>query len=623
VRKTASRLELTASEACHRLALSEGQKENIHLKKEEINKMKKKNFLAITLTAILMLSFMSIISIQPASAENVTGYDSIEEIDGKDWYYWFTYNSRHSAIVLYDGDCDYTHVTIDSLEDQYTEARMDLIEDLDAEGYNILTPAESCLYSSSNHAWLTKAADWLKTNGKGLVTLFGWGVGGAAVGYEIQKEHAEDYYTCAVIADAPVGLPYQSLDYIYYAASNAANAKVAAAFICSDNDYEYGYPGYGPCAYMGMDTYYDNMPAGLEKEWHDWNEGADAHDPFPDTCEYHNDETVFDVAYNFEITVEDWSGPANIGGVNWYRWGDQSDSVAILLFGGAPYASCVYDKVFSSAAELNFIHEVQASGIDVISLYNNRFYYSYYDWVADTADELRDPQGAYCYDNICIFGHSAGGLIVSHEILKTGADSRYDAAIIACAPVNGLYIDGYCNYTDPVQYPFYFTADDAGSAKVRTSFIKADDAFQAAVQLYHDNFNENLDKELHHWGDEESPPDTHDIFPDTCEWHDDETLADVVYYWLTRPTYQLTVEAYNQYMQSGYGISVYIDGEEVGTTPNSFEVTHGYHTVEVPNWVGGSEFDNYLWQSGVKYDNPLEIWITSNDDLYAWYWTYY
>lgn len=574
--------------------------------------MKKKNFFAITLTAILMLSFVSIISIQPAYADNVTGYDSIEEIDGIDWYFWDNdiYGSiipnRRSAIVLYDGGCDYFYVTIDSLEDQYTEARMDLINNLTANGYDVLTPAETWSYSSSNNAWLTAAAEYLKAEYAGLVTLFGWGTGGAAVGYEIQKTGAENLYTCAVIAAAPVAIPLP-VDSVYHSGFNAGNTKVPVAFICNGYDDEY----YGS-TYTQMQTYYNGMPAGLAKEWHSWNEGANDHDPFPDTCSTHGGETVSDVTYNFEITVEGWGSTESIGGKNWYYWDCDSDSVAILIFGGLAFPTSVLSWNFGSAATLNFINELHASGIDVVALTSATTYYSTNTWVRDTAAALKNPAG-YDYDEVCVFGHSAGGVVVGNEILKTSADSYYDAAVLATAPV-----DWYPTYTDPL----YNTADNAGNAKVRTSFIKADDDFEDDVELYHDNFNSSLDKELHHWDDEESPPDAHDIFPDTCDTHPGETLADVLYYWITRPTYQLTIQAYNQYMQSGYGIEVYIDGEYAGTTFNNFELTHGKHTIEVETPVGTSVFDHYSGISGTTSDNPVEIWITANDNLYAWYYTY-
>ena len=453
------------------------------------------------------------------------------------------------------------------------------------------------------------------TRGAGLVTLFGWGAGGTAVGYEIQKTHAEAYYSCAVIADALVNFPFPGLNAIYYTGANAGNTKVSTAFICNENDYEYQIWGY-PLAYPGMSSYYNGMPAGLEKEWHDWSAGTNAHDPFPDTCGDHGGETVFDVSYNFEITVEAWDSIESLGGKNWYYWNCSSDSVAILLFGGQPSSDHVQSKAFGSASTLKFIHELHAQGIDVVALNAFQNYYITDTWVSDAAEDLRNN---YDYEHICVFGHSAGGIIVGNEILQPGADSLYDAAVLACAPVDCYKWLGFWP-----THPLYHTALNASSAKVRTSFIKADDDFQNDTQLYHDNFNSSLDKELHHWSNDAFDYDAHDIFPDEdCYWHDGETLADVVYYWLTRPTYQLTVEAWNQYGAPGYGISVYIDGDYAGTTFNSFEVTHGNHTVMVPNDLGGSVFHHYQWQSCDYYDNPIELRVTSNDILYAWYYTYY
>ena len=583
--------------------------------------MKKNQICVIALTAFLTLSLMSIISIQPASAD--VEADETLEIPGTgmDWYHWDSWSNRYSAIVLYDGDCNPNYAEIDSLDDQYTDARMEFIEDLDAMGYDVLTPAETCTYSSTNNAWLTNASDWLKTQGPGLVTLFGWGAGGTAAAFEIQKEHAEAYYSCAVIADALVYAPSGGWDAIYYTCNTAGNTKVSTAFISNPNDLEYGgYAPYYTYAYLPMYSYYNNMPAGLKKEWHTWNTGADAHDPFPDTCGDHTDETVVDVAYNFEITVEDYDAIVNIEGVSWYRWGDESDSVAILLFGGPPEDSWVTSLPFGSASSLKFIHELHASGIDVIALRLLRSYSTGSTWLNDTATAIRNKSFGD-YDNICVFGHSAGGVIVGHAIQQTGADWLYDAAIIACAPVNWT-TDWEAYFNESPTYPLYHTADYAGNAKVRTSFIKADDLFKDQVMVYYDNFNSSFDKELHHWSNDEFDSDAHDIFPDEgCYTHPGETLADVVYNWLMHP-YQLTVEAYNQYMQPGYGISVYIDGDYAGTTFNNYELTHGKHTIEVESPVGTSVFEFYLWQGSTIYDNPGEIWLNSTSALYAWYGTY-
>ncbi|MGB9854437.1 MAG: PKD domain-containing protein [Candidatus Bathyarchaeales archaeon] len=76
-----------------------------------------------------------------------------------------------------------------------------------------------------------------------------------------------------------------------------------------------------------------------------------------------------------------------------------------------------------------------------------------------------------------------------------------------------------------------------------------------------------------------------------------------------RPTYSLTVLAYNQYGYSGY-VPLYIDGQYVGTTGYTYTVTAGTHTI-------------YVESPLYDYNNPTTLTVNTDKTVIAYYYSYY
>ena len=327
----------------------------------------------IVLLSLMLMMLLSFLTVNPGvlgvpniedTYVNYTGFDSTQVIDENSWFYWGP-TSNKAVIVLYGGqDVYYKWVAIRALnasyntvllgppdyDTQFRQRRLDFINSLHANGYDILTLGKhdiddyKVIYTP-DATWLAATANWLRSTEGGSHTevyLFGWSAGGAAVAYEIQKIGAESLYNAALIAEAPVYViesPYNlSVAEIYHTAQNAQNTKVPLSFIVHPQDF-YGW------TYLGvnyqkdfcpqMDLYYNNMPLSIDKEWHTWSDAANPpawHDPFPDTCADH-EETIEQVALNwfvphlpnYSLTITAGTGGSTnpSPGTYWYDAGTQ------------------------------------------------------------------------------------------------------------------------------------------------------------------------------------------------------------------------------------------------------------------------------------------------------------
>jgi len=104
------------------------------------------------------------------------------------------------------------------------------------------------------------------------------------------------------------------------------------------------------------------------------------------------------------------------------------------------------------------------------------------------------------YQDISLFGFSAGGVVVANEIQKDYA-GIWHAAVVASAPVNWTGMLG-----------IFQSAQTAHKAKVPTSFIAPiEDGSYDDMLLYYSNMV--VHKQWHNWYD------GHDPFPNTCKNH--------------------------------------------------------------------------------------------------------
>ncbi len=244
----------------------------------------------------MMLAFF--ISIKPASADTL-------ELCSISWNI-FRYQSDSIAIVFFGGygsGDSLTSYEPYSWDSNTAPAEYAFIDGLVNNGIDVITPSESVTYTTSYNSWLSNVAMILRLYlGYDNVFLFGHSAGGLIVAYEIQKEYASNYYDAAVIASAPVDY---YLSPFFTTAQNAQNTGIPTSFICSPNDNIFGNLS------SQMQTYYDNMPFGIGKDWHlYWGDPDEtiespnwpAHDVFPDTCQSHSGETITDVACNWYWT---------------------------------------------------------------------------------------------------------------------------------------------------------------------------------------------------------------------------------------------------------------------------------------------------------------------------------
>jgi len=259
--------------------------------------MKKTKIGVFALVTVLMLSLSAVpTAFSYEFTDHVLPtYDSQEDIGGYKWLFWND-SSDSAAIILFGGYQHSTYVEIRHLDDddpphpEFSLPKYNFIVELHANGLDILTPNEHINYSTES-IWLTDVADWLQDRNYQNIYLFGWSAGGVAVGYEIQRPNADQFYTAAFIASAPVDNDNYD-DELWHTADTAANTKVRTGFLCHPED-EHG-------CYPQMQTYYNNTPSNIPKEWHDWGgEEEYSHDIFPHHCLTHPGETLSEAVYDW------------------------------------------------------------------------------------------------------------------------------------------------------------------------------------------------------------------------------------------------------------------------------------------------------------------------------------
>jgi hypothetical protein len=259
------------------------------------NKMNKTQISVITVIAMLVFTLSSVPS---AFASLPSGYSEPTYYD-TDWYFWYN-DSDSLAILLFGGVKSSPGPTIYAVNSDNAD-KMALISCLIDNGFDVITLADTRDYWVDNiydywpgyeggnpgNSWLNQTAYYLKTTySYSDVYLFGYSAGAAAVGYEIQKPCASSLYSAAVIAAGPVNCSASAIqEDMYGTALRAENVSVRTSFIANENDdtahcVQNGWNG----VYNQSQLYYNNTNPDVIKEWHEWEEGSDAHDVFPDKC---------------------------------------------------------------------------------------------------------------------------------------------------------------------------------------------------------------------------------------------------------------------------------------------------------------------------------------------------
>jgi hypothetical protein len=92
-------------------------------------------------------------------------------------------------------------------------------------------------------------------------------------------------------------------------------------------------------------------------------------------------------------------------------------------------------------------------------------------------------------------------------------------------------------------------------------------------------------------------------------------------HYIPQPYHWLTVYAYDIYSNE-LPAEVYIDGGQLtGMSGDSFNVTEGYHTIEVadPVWHQGLEYWFYYFEGYEFQENPVYVPVSSDTEVTAWY----
>ena len=93
------------------------------------------------------------------------------------------------------------------------------------------------------------------------------------------------------------------------------------------------------------------------------------------------------------------------------------------------------------------------------------------------------------------------------------------------------------------------------------------------------------------------------------------------------PPLSLTVLATNQYSQPGY-VPLYIDDEYVGLTGDTYLVSDGSHTIEVPDIISDymtyyHDFQYYYYDGNYNYNNEMTLSITEDKTITAYHYSSY
>ena len=228
-------------------------------------------------------------------------------------------------------------------------------------------------------------------------------------------------------------------------------------------------------------------------------------------------------------------GPQNE--VLWHYRNASSNRAVIVLFGGEAYKKHVAIQGIDSPRFLGgekskekgeFLYGLIEERFSILTLeYDDDWpspqYAVRYEpgatWIENAAVWLLSNQS---YENVFLFGFSAGGVAVAYEIQRDNA-TIYSGAVIASAPVDW---DGHSNSS------LYQTAHTANRTKVYTSFIAAENDTVADdppiyTQMWRYCENMTIQHEWHNW------TGGHDVFESTCADHLDETVTDVAVNWFS------------------------------------------------------------------------------------------
>jgi hypothetical protein len=182
-------------------------------------------------------------------------------VQGETWFYR-NVSTAKVAIVIFGGptggpySIDYT--------DEKEQGKIAFLDAIIQNGSSVFTPSHDpshleWSYYDENSTWVQDLTTWLVDNQSyRKVDLFGFSMGGAIVGYEIQKDYA-CMYSAAVISEAPVYMA--GWGPIFNTALTASEAKVATSFMETPNA---TYTSY----FYEMKLYYNNTI--VQKEWHNW-----------------------------------------------------------------------------------------------------------------------------------------------------------------------------------------------------------------------------------------------------------------------------------------------------------------------------------------------------------------
>jgi len=317
-----------------------------------------------------------------------------------------------------------------------------------------------------------------------------------------------------------------------------------------------------------------------------------------------------------------------VGEIEWYYLNASNNRAAIVLWGGDAYGSKVsiwgvytyYPLGFMDDMD-KFIEDLHARGFDILTLKPATTDYDGSQlWVYNATLWLKEKG----YQEISLFGFSAGGVVVAYEIQKNYADI-WHAAVLASAPVD------WKRYTAAI----YHSADTASQTKVPVSFITSPDDGVAnysnwpiykQMQKYYNNTV--VHKEWHSWYGGHVP------FGYTCRDHN-ETVVEAVTNWylkvfdvaivrvtpfvnITFPTYQQPLEIYVTVKNEGNFSETFNVTAYCNDTVNQNFTKIGTKTVT--NLAPGTQQNlTFTWQPYLPGypDNKTKAWPYSNYTISA------
>lgn len=225
-------------------------------------------------------------------------------------------STSKAVIALFGG---YRYYAIKSIDNPLEKlfGKTQFLDALIENGFSVFTPLDDGYntllshYDGSDSSWVRDLVMYLMNNSTYTqVYLFGFSAGGSAVGYEIEQDYASRI-SAAVMND-----PSASDWNIMYKSSMA---KVASSFPTS----EFGDPSYD----QNITIYYDNEPANLDKEWHNFTSTHGFFDPNC-TCSWHT--SPYTSGENDSVAVINWFNAYHPPSAPFTPTGSQSDIVNTL-----------------------------------------------------------------------------------------------------------------------------------------------------------------------------------------------------------------------------------------------------------------------------------------------------